>query len=552
MNYSRSFVFLFLFWLTGSLIFIKNSGGYGLSLPQNCFSWAMMGILILFVSLSVIRKKQCLIVTPALCWFAAGVVILALPLLYTRPEWRLNGGLYWAAAAAGLLFYVCCVQLKLSKNQIRFLVLLWLSACMVHALLILLQLTPAGGWIPWPVISNRPYGVFQQVNLLATFLSCGMALALFLFLLPDQRQSSISRGISVSALCILPCVLVVIQSRIGGLSAVITGGMMLLSAGTGRRKCLAVILTGSGVLAGWWLKNYTQIGVISHLDSDNARLEMLSSTWEMLKQRPLTGWGAGGFEYVFQMFRVWQGKSTEGTGVVIHPHNEILFWGAEGGAVALTGLALIITGGGLIIRKAWWAFRRENDPQPLILFLTLLPLLLHTQTEYPFGLSALHFSLCLLLLSQVDRATMSPEKEISLPSFFSMITAGAGTGMIGMMTGAFLTGMILTETEQRGMQDIQRLSSVPELVRMTQYERGEFDLHVHELIQFNQTRDPQLLVSYRHWAENYLKKHTDKNVYHSLIMILQFQGETEAEKYYLYQAAQLFPQDDLFSPGGKL
>lgn len=552
MNYSRSLVFFFLFWLSRSTIFINNSGGYGLSLPQNCFSWAMMGMLIFSVSFSVIRKKQCLIVTPAMRWFFAGIVILALPLLYTRPEWRLNGGLYWAGAVVGLLFYLSCVQLKLSKNQIRFLVLLWLSACMVHALLILLQLTPAGGWIPWPVLSNRPYGVFQQVNLLATFLSCGMALALFLFLLPDQRQSSISRGIAVSALFIMPCVLTLIQSRIGSLSAVITAVIMLLSAGTRRRKYLAVILLVSGVLAGWWLKNHTQIGVISHLNSDNARLEMLSSTWEMLKQRPLTGWGAGGFEYAFQMFRIWQGKSTEGTGVVIHPHNEILFWGAEGGVVALSGLALIITGGGLIIRKAWRAFRREINPLPLTLCLTILPLLLHTQTEYPFGLSALHFAMCLLLLSQADRVTVSPEKTMALPSFFSVISAGTGTGIFCVMAGAFLTGIILTGAEQRGMQDIRTLSSVPEFVLMTQYERVEFDLHMHELIQFNQTRDPQLLASYRHWAENYLKKHMDKNVYHSLIMILQFQGETDAEKYYLYQAAQLFPQDDLFSPGGKL
>lgn len=551
MTFSRGLQLFFIIWICGSLLYIPNTGGYGLNLPQNCFSWAMMGILILSVSISVIRRKQCLIVTPALCWFSAGIVILALPLLYTRPEWRLNGGLYWAGAAAGLLFYLCCARLKLSKDHIRFLVLLWLSACMVHALLILLQLTPAGGWIPWPVLSNRPYGVFQQVNLLATFLSCGTAFALFLFLLPDQRQSSISRWITVSALFIMPCVLVLIQSRIGGLSAVITAVIMLLSAGTRRRKYLAVILLVTGVLAGWWLKNYTQIGVISHLNSDNARLEMLSSAWEMLKQRPLTGWGAGGFEYVFQMFRVWQGKSTEGTGVVIHPHNEILFWGAEGGAVALTGLALIITGGGLIIQRAWLAFRRENNPLPLTLCLTILPLLLHTQTEYPFGLSALHFALCLLLLSQVDSITALPAKIIRLPSFFSMITAGAGAGILCVMAGALLTGIILTGAERRGMQDIRALSSLPEFVLMTQYERVEFDRHVHKLMQFNQTRDPQLLADYRRWAENYLKKHTDKNVYHSLIIILQFQGETEAGKYYLYQGAKLFPQDDFFSRGRK-
>lgn len=93
------------------------------------------------------------------------------------------------------------------------------------------------------------------------------------------------------------------------------------------------------------------------------------------------------------------------------------------------------------------------------------------------------------------------------------------------------------------------MSSLPEFVLMTQYERVEFDRHVHKLMQFNQTGDPQLLSDYRHWAENYLKKHMDKNVYLSLIMILHYQRESDAEKYYLNQAGQLFPQDTRFFSG---
>lgn len=99
------------------------------------------------------------------------------------------------------------------------------------------------------------------------------------------------------------------------------------------------------------------------------------------------------------------------------------------------------------------------------------------------------------------------------------------------------------------MQDIRALSSVPEFVLITQYERVEFDRHVHKLMQFNQTGEPRLLADYRRWAVNYLKKHTDKNVYISLIMILHYQGDSEAEKYYLNQAGQLFPQDIRFFSG---
>ncbi|MEG0278720.1 MAG: Wzy polymerase domain-containing protein [Morganella sp. (in: enterobacteria)] len=551
MTFSRKFIFFFLFWLTGSLVFIKNAGGYGLSLPQNCFSWAMMGILMFIVSFSLLCKKQAWIITPASCWFAAGVVIMALPLFYTRPEWRLSGGLYWAGAAVGLLFYLSCVQLKLSRNGVYTLIFLWLSACMAHALLILLQLTPAGEWIAWPVLNNRPYGVFQQVNLLATFLACGIGLALFLFLVPERLKNEHKRFFAAFALFIFPCVLMLIQSRIGWLSAIITIVIMLILMGSAGAKYQAVILLLCGIAAGWWVKNYTLIGNISHSDSDGARLEMIETAWEMLKQRPWSGWGAGGFEYTFQFFRVLQGKSTEGVGVAVHPHNELLFWGVEGGAVALGGLLLILAGGINIVIRGWHCYRYEHNPQPLVLCIIILPVLLHTQTEYPFGLSALHFALCLLLLAQADKlsnsSALSQQFSFIINHVLSIIMTMISLSVMLWMCSAFWLGLILTDTERSGMQNVQPLVSVPDIVLITQYERVEFDRNLNRLMRYNQTRDPMLLECYRLWAEKYLEKHTDKNVYFSLIMILHHQGNIIGERKYLSQAKKLFPQENKFT-----
>lgn len=553
MFFSRKLWLFFIVWLCGSLLYIPNAGGYGLSLPQNCFSWGMMGILILSVSIAVIRQKLPLIITPALCWFTGGVVVLALPLFLTRPEWLFNGALYWAGAAIGLLFYLSCSQLNPDRHTSRLLIFLWLLACMTHALLILLQLTPAGGWIDWPVVNSRPNGVFQQVNLLATFLACGTGLALYLFFTPENRESRQKRVFISAALIIFPCVLMLIQSRIGWLSAVITTVMMLILTGTFRQKYQAVLLLSVGVLAGWWLKSYTRIGDISHLNSDSARLEMLSSTWEMLKQRPLTGWGTGGFEYTFQLFRVWQGKSTEGLGVVTHPHNEILFWGAEGGVIALTGLALILAGGIKIVTSAWYCYRRDKNPLPLALCVIVLPVLLHTQTEYPFGLSALHFALCLLLLAQTDKISNVSDRNVSCPSpvgtCISVMTVIVSSGVIIWMSCAFSLGLILTEIERKGMQDLQSLTEIPEIMQITQHERVEFDRNINKLIQYNRSRNPVLLDEYQRWAESYLEIHIDENVYYSLIMILDYQGCAKKRDIYLSQARKLFPQSNKFTQG---
>ena len=66
-------------------------------------------------------------------------------------------------------------------------------------------------------------------------------------------------------------------------------------------------------------------------------------------------------------------------------------------------------------------------------------------------------------------------------------------------------------------------------------------------MRYNQTRDPILLEHYRLWAEKHLEKHTDINVYFSLIMILHHQGNIMDERKYLSQAKKLFPQVNKFT-----
>lgn len=79
-----------------------------------------------------------------------------------------------------------------------------------------------GDWIPYPLIGGRPYGVFQQVNLLASFTATGLALALMLFLLPDfslraKRYEKLRLMLLALLLAVFPALLVWLQSRIGWL-----------------------------------------------------------------------------------------------------------------------------------------------------------------------------------------------------------------------------------------------------------------------------------------------------------------------------------------------
>ncbi len=88
-----------------------------------------------------------------------------------------------------------------------------------------MQLTLPGtlpAWFDYPMKNGRPYGVFLQVNVLASFIACGLALALMLLLLPDfsltQPKAERGRRYALGLVLVLfPVLLVWLQSRIGWL-----------------------------------------------------------------------------------------------------------------------------------------------------------------------------------------------------------------------------------------------------------------------------------------------------------------------------------------------
>jgi len=60
----------------------------GLVLPQNILSWSMMALLVMIIWLGVGFRKCNIIITPTAKLFFVALVLLVIPLFYTRPEWR--------------------------------------------------------------------------------------------------------------------------------------------------------------------------------------------------------------------------------------------------------------------------------------------------------------------------------------------------------------------------------------------------------------------------------------------------------------------------------
>jgi O-antigen ligase len=82
-------------------------------------------------------------------------------------------------------------------------------------------------------------------------------------------------------------------------------------------------------------------------DSVNARLHYWKGSWELIKLKPLFGWGFGSFQYVYPKGQtIVRSRSGDighgGSEFVTHPHNEILSLLIEGG-VFLTAVILILS-----------------------------------------------------------------------------------------------------------------------------------------------------------------------------------------------------------------
>lgn len=311
------------------------------------------------------------------------------------------------------------------------------------------------------------------------------------------------------------------------------GGALLLGIALG----LIVLFTGFGLDG--------RSGLIAREGSNYSRLTMLQDTLSMILAKPLLGWGYGGFEYSFAHFRLQTMPWREVLEVAGHPHNEILLWWVEGGLPALTGIAIVLVAGALLLKRAWQRDRKQPAGARVGLFLVLLPMLVHTQLEYPFYLSAPHWLAFLLLLALLDGQTSEP-RPLPFAKALSLPVAMAAVGVLVMAVFAWQGRMALTQSERTMLATIDSIEQMPPPAAWIYRERKTFDEQSHALLVYNQTRDDALLIGYRQWANAYLQRRIDANVYATLIMILRYQGAQVEADARLREAAFLFARDARF------
>lgn len=519
-------------------IYWPNRGGSGFYLPWNLVGGIFIALLIIG---AMLFSRPPLATSGFFNLLASGSLILLLPLLWAQQPWLSEALPRLMGLVLGVLAYFALLQIPLDRRWRRRLLMLLLAATVIEALLGLVQysLLQPGNWMGYNTLKNRPYGIFQQWNLMASFMATGLALALYL--LSARRPLSRSlQWLAAAMLLLAPLLLIVIASRVGLLAALLLSPLQLwmLYRLNRRRAGIALLLLMAGVSAGLllvMLNGATRALMLP--EPIFYRLTYWQEALDMIAERPWLGWGYGHFQHDFLHHFYTTHSSGMESVAISHPHNEILLWGVEGGLLSLSGIALIVWG--------LWRLLRHSRPVPLrpAPWLAALPILLHMMVEYPLYLSAAHSVLLLVILRVSDlRRRLRLPSHSQLP--LRLTTAGIAALMVPYLLNGLHSALIITAVEKSGLRQFGPMSQV---ITPTPWQvRYDYDMQLRQLLQYPQTRNMATLLSYQQWAENEIRVRPDANIYINLMAVSRLLQQPQRATDLQRQAKRLFPHDARF------
>ncbi len=538
-----------LYWLLGMHFFMHNPGGAGLYLPFNAWGW-IFASLVMALGLWYVTLSQRLVVSPLLTAQWLGGILLLLPMAYPGFELKDYAIPRLLGLFAGLLFLASLYQWRFGREARDRLLYLLLGAVAIEALLGLVQyyLLVPGNWIGYDTQANRPYGIFQQPNVMASFMATGLALAIWLELRGDANPWL--KGLRYGVILATSLLLVILQSRVGQL-----GGMMallLLSAQLGRERLLGrmLALVALGILTGL-ASQYLMAGARRGLEIYQSG-GMRSIYWpyaaKLIAQMPWTGWGYGSFESVF-LHHYMADKALNPAMVQIeynldHPHNEFLYWAVEGGLAPMLGMALM--GGGLL-----WRLGRAGWVKGSALLALVLPILLHTQTEYPFYHAIAHWWALLLLVhvldAEVEEGAEASWREYTYRPWLLLRFAAIAIPLIVVpfMLTAIHTAWVVTQYERGGYKQPALLLDI--VNPMAWLTRVEFDVNAVRLAVGLQANNPTELEAYLDWGEAFVRHTPRANIYANMVLALKALGRTAEAESLRSRALQLYPGEPLLT-----
>jgi O-antigen polymerase len=531
-------------------VIFDTPGGVGLYFSYNIFAWLIVAVLIALGLWQVTLNKR-IYYSNMLLWLSVGCLLLIIPAFY-HYEFTDHAIPRLLALVAGLLFLFCLYQFKLGKNEARQLLLLILLAVIIEALFGLVQffLLKPGDWGGYVVGSSRPHGVFLQPNVMASFMATGLAIALFLSTSKQIKiNQTLVKTLVLLGLFVTSFLLVLLQSRTGFVAAIAVGLLLLPYIYQQNKTQLAtngLIIALSISLAIICLQSsdtpirgeqvYQQVG---------ARSAQFIVSLDMIKQEPIMGYGYGGFErsFIDHFNRYAQDNPDIGNTLtrLSHPHNELLLWVVEGGIVALLAFVLFT----IAYLNTW---RKLPMIKGLALLALILPILLHSQLEFPFYSSVSHWLVFLIMLWLLDSFALvnnSTHRSIACDKtffirFFALLIPSI---FVPFLLTSLHTANILVEYE-KDPTDSEKFRQLSKLINPIAWQsRLDAAVYAHIFIQGLRDNDEEQLQTYLAWALKRIRHKPRVVLYKNCLQVLKALAKEQAYQSLLAEAKRTYPQE---------
>ena len=560
-------------------IFMHNLGGAALELPFNLAVWAAfsfsIGIGLYYIGSNQQLRYSKLTIALFLC-----LLCLTLPVFYPQSNFnfvseRLSG--MWA----GLIFFIILQQFDFTaKQKLR---LLWLIvlAVIIEACFGFVQyfILEPGNLIGYNTKVNRPYGIFQQPNVMASFLATGLVISAYLvstisknysdYLDPNQSNNQNNSQTdnqndshqnkrflifqSHYLLYLVPLLtvplLIVLASRTGWLGATLAVLCILPFIYRYAKRqhfiawCLSLLL---GLGFGFSLL-YVDDGEQGNLVESRANIESprqytFPQTWHMFKEKPLLGYGMGNFEAQYTYYTAERHQQDEsyhpGLKSMDHPHNELLFWAIEGGIVPVIAILLCAFYIGYLL------FTAKNQ-LGLACFAMMVPILLHTQLEYPLYHSAVHWLILIMLIYWLDQQIWCYKADNLTALSKSLLKIASP--IIPIMTSVYMitalhTNHVLNRFERSNPRNVEILRAA---TNIQAWEIAfNWDVFTTYLILVLNTQKTDFIDTFLPWALEHIKHEPRVTPYKNIILAYQAIGDQENAEKFRAQASYLFPTED--------
>lgn len=516
---------------------LSNTGGVSLQLPFNSVTLLLISFITLtaFVNIKKLKYDQ---FSKALFCF---LIVILIPLTWSDFYNAISESLRFIAILIGLMFYLSLLQINKSKSFYLKLLLLVSTASLIEGLLSLYQYYL---FIPsiyhFDLSYGRPYGVFQQPNVLASFLVTGLSVSLFILSQYINLTTKVKVFLYFNSLISI-WVTLLCESRVGYITLGIVILFYLLTQVRNKKlkKTLLLLVLLSSSLA--YILPYKgeaddQGRKYSATDA-GSRIYIYEDTLNLILKKPILGYGYGSFHNALLGQSAIEAEQRNNTNIaknVAHPHNELLYWYLEGGVITLIAFILLIT---VLAKNIFHTKKRVRGK----LLLLLVPILFHLQVELPFYHSIPHFIVFIILLAFINSKSgsvshyVTSKKVISATKILTLILFILVTvySILAIHTSKQVFNYVKTQNYQylnAIINPVSDFKSINILSKSTVIEEAIL------------TNNKAKLIELVNWSNEFLSVYPSAYLRYEKIRMLKQLGTLEAAENETKIAKYLYPQ----------